>query len=51
MGWLNRFANLFRREKVDEEIDEELQFHLEARARQNVDAGMKSDAARLNARR
>jgi predicted permease len=51
VGWLNRFCNLFRRNKVDEEIAEELQFHLEARTRHNRDAVMTADAARENARR
>jgi predicted permease len=48
---LNRFCNLFRRDKVDEDIEEEFRFHIEARARHNLDAGMKADAARHNARR
>ena len=51
MGWLNRFSNLFRRDKVDEELDEELQFHLEARTRYNLNAGMNADAAQHDARR
>jgi putative ABC transport system permease protein len=51
MSWLNRFSNLFRRDKVDEELDEELQFHLEARTRHNLNAGMDSEAAQHDARR
>ena len=50
MSWLNRFSNLFRRNQVDEELEEELQFHLEARARCNLNAGMSPQAAQQNAR-
>lgn len=51
MSWFNRCSNLFRRDKVDEELDEELQFHLEARTRDNLNAGMNADAAQQDARR
>jgi predicted permease len=51
VSWFNRFSNLFRRNKVDEELDEELQFHLEARTRDNLNAGMNAEAAQHDARR
>ena len=51
MGWLNRLANLWRGEQLNEDLDQELQFHLDARTRDNLDAGMPPDAARLDARR
>jgi predicted permease len=51
VSWLNRFSNLFRRDKVDEELDEELQYHLEARTRHNLNGGMDADAAQQDARR
>ncbi len=51
MSWFNRFSNLFRRENVDEELDEELQFHLDARIRDNLNAGMNAEAAQHDARR
>ena len=51
MSWSNRFSNLFRRENVGEEIDEELQFHLDARTRDNLNAGMNAEAAQHDARR
>src|SRR5580700_4654806 len=51
MSWFNRFSNLFRRENVDEELDEELQFHLDARTRDNLKAGMNAEAAQRDARR
>jgi predicted permease len=51
MSWFNRFSNLFRREHLDEELDEELQFHLDARTRDNLNAGMNAEAAQHDARR
>lgn len=51
MSWFNRFSNLFRSKHVDEELDEELQFHLEARVRDNLHAGMSAEAAQRDARR
>ena len=51
MSWLNRISNLFHRNQVDEELDEELQFHLEARTRANLNAGMDVEAAQHDARR
>lgn len=51
MSWLNRVSNLFRRNRVDEELNEELQFHLEARARANLNAGMAAQEAQYDARR
>jgi putative ABC transport system permease protein len=51
MSWFNRFSNLFRREIVDEELDEELKFHLDARTRDNLNAGMNAEAAQHDARR
>ena len=51
MSWFYRFSNLFRRAKVDEELAEELQFHLEARTRDNLNAGKNAGAAQHDARR
>jgi predicted permease len=51
MSWFNRFSNLFRRENLDAELDEELQFHLDARTRDNLNAGMNAEVAQLDARR
>jgi putative ABC transport system permease protein len=42
---------MFRRDKIGEELEEELQFHLEARRRDNLNAGMNEDAARHDAKR
>jgi predicted permease len=51
MSWFNRFSNLFRRNKVEDELEEELQFHLEARTSYNLNVGMDPQAAQRDARR
>src|SRR5207248_293430 len=51
MSWLNRFANLFRGDRIDRDIEEELRFHLEARTRENLAAGMTFAEARQDATR
>src|SRR5580698_4829250 len=50
MAWTNRLWNLIRRRKLDEGLDEELQFHIDARTRDNVRAGMDAGEAREDAR-
>jgi putative ABC transport system permease protein len=42
---------MFRRDKMSEELEEELQFHLDARKRDNLNAGMNEEAARHDATR
>ena len=51
MSWVSRISNLFRRNHVDEELEEELQFHLDARTRDNLSAGMNAAAAQHDAKR
>jgi predicted permease len=51
MSWVRRLSNLWRHDQLSAELDEELQFHLEARIRDNLAAGMAAEAARLDARR
>jgi len=46
-----RARSLFRRARVDSELANELQFHLEQLTKENIAAGMDADAARLAARR
>ena len=50
MSWINRLAGLVRPKKLDAELDEELQFHLESRLRQYVQEGMTPGEARRRAR-
>jgi predicted permease len=42
---------LLRREDLGRDLDEELQFHIDSRVRDNLNAGMTEEAARLDARR
>lgn len=51
MSWLRRLINTLRRRTLDREIDDELQFHMEARAADLQRGGMSADAARCQARR
>jgi putative ABC transport system permease protein len=48
---VNRFTNLFRRDKMSEELEEELQFHLDARKRDNLNGSMNEEAATHDATR
>lgn len=50
MSILRRIANLFRRERVDGEIEAELRSHVEMRTAENVAAGMSLEEARRAAR-
>ena len=51
MGMLRRIRNLFSRSRVDEEIESEIQAHLDLRIADNLAAGMSKDAARRDALR
>ena len=49
MAIVSRIANLFRRSKVDREIDSEMRAHIEMRTADNVAAGMSGENARRDA--
>jgi putative ABC transport system permease protein len=49
MAWLHRLSNLVGRRDLNPEIDEELQFHVDARIRDNIASGMTEDEARRDA--
>lgn len=49
MSTFHRFANLFRRNRVDREIDAELQSHIALRIDDNVAHGMSAEDARRDA--
>ena len=51
MALVRKLRRFFRASKMDAEIDEELRFHIEMRERTNVEAGMLSAEAPLDARR
>jgi len=48
---VNPFNRVWWRPRVEQEVDDELAFHLEMRARELVEAGMDPDAARREAER
>ncbi len=49
MSLVDRLSNLFRRRDINREIDEELEFHIEARVADNIATGMSADEARRDA--
>jgi hypothetical protein len=51
MSWLARLARTFRSRKLDDELDEELRFHLEARAAELAEGGLTPEEAAREARR
>jgi predicted permease len=51
MSFLRRLAATFRKQKLQEEIDEELRYHLEARAQLNREEGHSAEEARAAALR
>jgi putative ABC transport system permease protein len=50
MGWTKRFANLFHRERVNADIEAELQAHIEMATEDAMLAGMSEAEAQRNAR-
>ena len=51
MAWISRLRALFRRDKLAQDLDEELAFHLSMREQWNVEHGMPRAEARRDARR
>jgi predicted permease len=51
VSWWNRLSNLLRRDDLGRELEEELQFHIDGRVRENINAGMTAEAAQRDARR
>ena len=51
MSWLRRLGSSFQNQKLEEHLDDELQFHLEMRTQEFIAAGMTSEEARYRARR
>jgi hypothetical protein len=49
MALLCRISNLFRRSRIDREIDAEIRSHLQMRTEDNIVSGMLPDQARRNA--
>ena len=51
MAWISRLRALFRRDKLAQDLDEELAFHLSMREQWNVERGMPRAEAHRDARR
>jgi predicted permease len=49
--WIHRVTALLRPNRLHRDLDDELQFHLEARTRDNIARGMTAEEARLDAAR
>jgi len=49
--WRQRARSLFRKQRLDDDVDRELQFHLEQLEKENLEAGMSATEARRAARR
>jgi hypothetical protein len=41
-----RFRSLFRRDQVDQELDDEFRYHIECKTEENMARGMSPDTAR-----
>jgi len=51
VSWITRLRGMFRRERLDQDLDEELRAHLEMRAADNLAAGMSPEQARQEAQK
>jgi|SRR5690242_7512935 len=51
MSWLSRIAAIVRSRKLERDLDQELQFHMELKAQENIAAGMEPEEARYAALR
>ena len=49
LRWIQRITALFRPNQLSRDLGDELQFHLEARTRDNIALGMSPEEARLDA--
>lgn len=49
MSWLTRFQNLWRKDRLAQDLDAELHSHIEMRMQDNLAAGMMPDQARRDA--
>src|SRR6266850_2012775 len=51
MSWIRRLRSLFEKQKLEDQLDEELQFHIEMRAQEFIATGMTPEEARYRAQR
>jgi hypothetical protein len=51
MSWVSRIVNVFRSDRVDDDLDDELRFHLEQKTNALIAAGLTPEAATVEAQR
>ena len=51
MSWINRLIGSLRKDKLEDHLDDELQFHVEMRTREFIAEGIDAEEARYRARR
>ena len=45
MSWIRRLRSLFEKQKLEDQLDQELQFHIEMRMQESIAAGMTPEEA------
>ncbi len=51
MSWINRLIGSLRKSKLEDQLDDELQFHIEMRTQEFIATGMTPEEDRYRARR
>src|SRR5579864_2961914 len=51
MAWMNRLLGSLRKNKLEDQLDDELRFHIEMRTREYIAEGLAPEEARYRARR
>src|SRR3989442_1457480 len=51
MSWIRGLSSSFQKQKLDDNLDDELRFHVEMRAQEFIDEGMEPEEARARALR
>src|SRR5713101_5526121 len=51
MSWIHRIRSFFEKQKLEDQLDQELQFHIEMRTQEFVAAGMTPEQAQYRAQR
>jgi hypothetical protein len=51
MSWINRLRGSFRKNKLEDQLNDEQQFHIEMRTQEFIAAGMTAEEARYRAQR
>jgi len=49
MSWIRRLRSLFEKQKLEDQLDEELQFHIDARTQEFIATGMAPEEVRMTA--